>query len=43
MGVATKDDVEKWLTDIGLKSLEKTDTGNWYFLQKSDMRPYRSI
>ncbi|UCF07180.1 MAG: hypothetical protein JSW28_05865 [Thermoplasmata archaeon] len=34
MVVASKDDVEGWLNEIGLKSLEKTETGNWYFLQK---------
>ena len=35
MGVASREDIEKWLGDIGLKSLEKTESGNWYFLQKS--------
>lgn len=35
MGVASREDIEKWLGEIGLKSLEKTESGNWYFLQKS--------
>ncbi len=34
MGVASKEDVHSWLKEIGLKSLEKTDTGNWFFLTK---------
>ncbi|UCG71021.1 MAG: hypothetical protein JSV09_08505 [Thermoplasmata archaeon] len=34
LGVASEEDVDRWLRGIGLKSLEKTDTGNWYFLQK---------
>ena len=35
MGQASKEDIEKWLGEIGLKSMEKTETGNWFFLQKS--------
>ena len=35
MGQASRDDIEKWLGEIGLKSLEKTESGNWFFLQKS--------
>jgi hypothetical protein len=34
MAQASKEDIEKWLGEIGLKSLEKTETGNWFFLQK---------
>jgi len=35
MAQASREDIEKWLGEIGLKTLEKTDTGNWFFLQKS--------
>ena len=34
MGIVSKETVESWLKEIGLKSLEKTDTDNWYFLQE---------
>lgn len=35
MAQASREDIEKWLGDIGLKSLEKTESGNWFFLQKT--------
>jgi hypothetical protein len=34
LGIASEEDVDSWLRNIDLKSLEKTDTGHWYFLQK---------
>ena len=34
MGVVSRDEVDTWLREIGLKSLEKTENGNWFFLQK---------
>ena len=34
MGVASEKDIDTWLKEIDLNSLEKTDYGNWYFLQK---------
>jgi hypothetical protein len=36
LGVASKDDVDGWLREIGLKSLKKTDAGHWFFLMKYD-------
>jgi hypothetical protein len=33
LGVVSRDEVDTWLREIGLKSLEKTETGNWFFLQ----------
>jgi hypothetical protein len=34
LAVVSRDDVDKWLGEIGLKSLEKTENGNWFFIQK---------
>jgi hypothetical protein len=34
LGVVSREDVDTWLSEIGLKSLERTETGNWFFLQK---------
>ena len=34
MGIATEDDVDSWLKDIGLESLEKPGPGIWNFVQK---------
>ena len=35
MGIATEDDIEGWLKDIELVSLEKPGPGVWNFIQKS--------
>jgi hypothetical protein len=34
LGVVSREEMDNWLRDIGLKSLEKTENGNWFFLQK---------
>jgi hypothetical protein len=31
--VASEDDIDTWLKEIGIKTLEKTDPGHWSFLQ----------
>jgi hypothetical protein len=34
MSVVSRETVDSWLKEIGLKSLERTESGNWYFFQK---------
>lgn len=34
MGVISRDEIDIWLKEIGLQSLERTENGNWFFLQK---------
>jgi hypothetical protein len=34
LGVVSREEVDTWLKEIGLDSLEKTENGNWFFLQK---------
>lgn len=36
MGVATEDDIDSWLKDMGLDSLSKTMPGNWSLLHQSE-------
>ncbi|UCE74248.1 MAG: hypothetical protein JSV56_00710 [Methanomassiliicoccales archaeon] len=35
MGIATEDDIDGWLKEIGLESLQKRTEGNWDFIQRS--------
>jgi hypothetical protein len=35
LAVASEDDIDSWLKEFKLESLEKTSAGNWGFIQKS--------
>ncbi len=35
MGTATEEDIDGWLNKIGFDSLQKTNAGNWNFVQQS--------
>lgn len=35
MAIATEDDIDSWLNEIGLESLQKRSKDNWDFIKKS--------